>query len=150
MSSRLPICVSLVSGHSTAPAQLAEHFDVHQQLPPRQGDLILFAVSCQQGVDEALLDSLDQCQGTKLTRGAILLVDHEPEVDPEQRELVELEMRYVLSSMLGDDLASDLPLLGGDDVELPARVSQLAAQASLGATLGGPDRQAWQEYVGRF
>jgi hypothetical protein len=119
---------------------------VRQDVRPEADDIVLVAVSCRQGVEAKTLDALDKAAGATARHLAILLTEvdavADAGLDKDLIELVELESKWILSGVVGDDAATDkLLVLRTDDPELGEKIKALAARKAEPIRLGKPNRK---------
>ncbi|MDH3582753.1 MAG: hypothetical protein OER86_00900 [Phycisphaerae bacterium] len=141
----------MIIGDRSAESLLSSSgFAVRSQGPLEQGDIVLFSLSCQDGVVADTLDSLDRYKGSELKYGAILLADVNADTDPEIVELDELEFRFVLGTMIGEENADRLPVLLTGDAKLVSKINDLVNSEPFAVRMRSPNREEWNAYVDSF
>jgi hypothetical protein len=131
-----------VIGHPGATAILEQAgCDIRRNEPPKAGDLVIVAVSAQEGVMPLTANPLHPAAGREARAAAILLTEVEG-ADQELLELVEIETSFWLDGqVLHDPVAIQFPVLRSDDPELRMKIAAIVRSSSPPIRFLAPPRQ---------
>jgi hypothetical protein len=145
------ITVTVVGDRSGTTALQKAGCAVREDARPQGDEIVLVAVSCRQSVEDKTLDSLDKAAGATARHLAILLTEADASLDKDLIELVEMESKFVLSSVVGNDAAAEkLLVLRTDDQQLGEKIKSLGSRKTEPIRLGKPDRREWQSFKDRL
>ena len=89
------------------------------------GDPVLFCISCADGPTAGTKASVANCRGKSILPIAIVLTNYDLIDDESLRELVTLEERELLSSILPEEIVDQIPLMYDFDPSLVFRLNKL-------------------------
>lgn len=95
---------------------------------PNSGDLVLLAVSVCDGLSPTFIDILNEANGFQADRVALLLTGFPPDFDNELAELVEMELRDLLTAndVFEDNAPDRLACFRTDDTRLDKKLAAWA------------------------
>jgi len=97
----------------------------------KDGDHVIFCVSCSSGPTEGTIRSVHGCSGHEIIPVCIVRNFSEVVVDKSLLELVSFEMNELLKEILPQEVIDNLPVFYDFDLNLPARISGRLNQKPL-------------------
>jgi hypothetical protein len=131
--------VTLLGNTSAETALRERNFEVRKNVAPGPIDVVLFCVSCRQGVTFEVLEGLAAGAGSTVDHAAILITDVPAGADQREVDFWAWEFADELVPVLGAGVPQQLEVLRLDDPQLASRVRRVKSGAPLGAKLGLPD-----------